>query len=174
MPREADYGGNLRLSASITDRSITILKNTPGLLPRAGEKSFRLIIAGDAAQSLASPLSRRASGTLHVEDLNNLPLPAGKGDETFVFAIFTAVAAWKGSSGIAVSVRERIEELVKQAKKSIVISFGSPYVLRYFDKADILIAAYEPTYQAQDSVIKCLNGEMDFMGRPPVKLIGLG
>jgi beta-N-acetylhexosaminidase/beta-glucosidase len=87
-----------------------------------------------------------------------------------IFTIFTSVAAWKGTSGIDDAERKIISELMKFAETSIVISFGCPYVLRYFKEADILIAAYEATEQTQKAVIKCLQGEMDFQGRLPVKI----
>ncbi len=56
------------------------------------------------------------------------------------------------------------------SKKSIVVSFGSPYVLRHFMEANVLIAAYDTTKQAQSSVIKCLKGEINFQGSLPVKI----
>jgi beta-N-acetylhexosaminidase len=65
----------------------------------------------------------------------------------------------------------RIKECIKNAKHSIVISFGSPYVLRNFNEADMLVAAYDTNKQTQDSVIKCLKGELDFEGSLPVQLI---
>ena len=87
-----------------------------------------------------------------------------------VFALFTSVAAWKGSSGIDDGESHHIIDLIRKAKKSIVISFGSPYVLSRFKEADVLIAAYEATEQAQKAVIKCLRGKMNFRGRLPVDL----
>lgn len=87
-----------------------------------------------------------------------------------IFAIFTSVAAWRGSSGIDEDEKNRINELVRKARNSIVISFGSPYILSHFRKADLLIAAYEPTKQAQETIIKCLIKEKDFKGRLPLKL----
>ncbi len=63
-----------------------------------------------------------------------------------------------------------MNELIRKAKHSIVISFGSPYVLRHFKGADILIAAYEATEQAQRAVLNCLKGRMGFKGRLPVKV----
>jgi len=90
--------------------------------------------------------------------------------ELLIIAIFTIVAAWKGSSGISDKEKRKIIELIKQPKSLIVISFGSPYVLRHFKEADILIAAYEPSEQAQMAVIKCLKGEIDFQGKLPVKI----
>jgi beta-N-acetylhexosaminidase len=94
----------------------------------------------------------------------------GFSDNISVLVIFTSVSAWKGSSGIAESEKDRIKKLIKEARHSIVISFGSPYILRYFNDADILIAAYEPTEQAQKAVMERLEGKAEFKGTLPVKL----
>ncbi|MBF0559625.1 MAG: glycoside hydrolase family 3 protein [Nitrospirae bacterium] len=160
--READYDGNRGLSSDIAGRSITLVKNTPGLLPLKGKNRAGLVVAGDPGLSSDSPLFSEFGGV------------DAAGSETVLVAIFTTVAAWRESSGISNEERERIAAIIKKAKKSILVSFGSPYVLRYFGEADILIAAYESTHQVQESVIKRLVGEKTFMGRLPVKLNGVG
>ena len=38
-------------------------------------------------------------------------------------------------------------------------------------EADVLIAAYDATGQAQPAVIKCLKGEKNFIGRLPVRIV---
>ena len=90
--------------------------------------------------------------------------------EISIFAIFPETAAWRGTSGISDEEIEQISRLIRKAKKSIVISFGSPYILRHFMEADILIAAYDAGEQAQEAVVKCLKGEMAFKGQMPVKV----
>jgi hypothetical protein len=60
---------------------------------------------------------------------------------------------------------------MKSAKHSIVISFGSPYVLGHFKEADMLVAAYDTSRQAQDSVISCLKSDIGFEGSLPVQLV---
>ncbi len=164
VPGEADYGASRGWSSRITEKSITLVKHAPGLLPLTETKGVRLISAGDFELTSASPLKRYLPLSSALDDT------AAAADETVIFALFASVAAWKGSSGIAGKDKEKIAGLIKQARKAIVISFGSPYVLRYFGKADILIAAFEPTDRAQEAVTKCLKGEMDFMGRLPVRL----
>ncbi len=161
---ETDCSASRGLASSITEKSITLVKHAPGLLPLTETRDVRLIIAGDFALTSASPLKRYLPLSSALDDI------AAAVDETVIFSLFASVAAWKGSSGIAGKDKEKIAGLIKQARKAIVISFGSPYVLRYFGKADILIAAFEPTDQAQEAVTKCLRGEMDFMGRLPVRL----
>ena len=164
VPVEADYGASPGLSMRITEKSITLVKYAPGMLPLTDTKDVRLIVAGDFILTSASPLKHYLPLSSSLDDLS------AAADETMVFALFASVAAWKGSSGIAGRDKEKIAGLIKQARKAIVISFGSPYVLRYFGEADILIAAFEPSDQAQEAVTKCLKGEMDFMGRLPVNL----
>lgn len=158
----SDYNNNRELSGQIVNRSITLVKSGPSLLPIRNKKTH-VVLAGDPSLYEASPLKDH----FRVSTLDN----AGrlKGD-TILFALFTSVRAWKGSSGIDTGDMNRILELMRRYNNSIVISFGSPYVLRYFTEADMLIAAYEATIQAQKAVIKCLSGELNFMGRLPIKL----
>ncbi|MBF0505800.1 MAG: hypothetical protein HQL09_03095 [Nitrospirae bacterium] len=166
--READYVRHTGPASAIAGKSITLVKHAPGLLPVKETGDVRLIIAGDPRLSSGSPLKDYLRYFAGTRDANAFR------DETVLFALFTSVAAWQGSSGLADKDTEKIAGLIKLAKISIVVSFGSPYVLRYFGEADILIAAYEPAPQAQEAVIKCLKGEMDFTGRLPVKLNSIG
>jgi hypothetical protein len=91
--------------------------------------------------------------------------------ETAIISLFTNIAAWKGSSGIRDGEIDVINELIGTSTKIIVISFGSPYVLRHFPEADVLIAAYDSSGQAQRAVIECLKGDKSFQGRLPVRLV---
>ncbi|HXW69236.1 MAG TPA: glycoside hydrolase family 3 N-terminal domain-containing protein [Dissulfurispiraceae bacterium] len=166
-PGEADYGTNRGWSSRITEKAVTLVKHAPGLLPLTETKDVRLVVAGDFVLPPSAPLRRYLPPASAPHDIT------AAAAETLIFALFTSVAAWKGSSGLAGEDRDKIAGLIKRAGKAIVISFGSPYILRYFGDADILIAAFEPTDQAQETVIKCLKGEMDFMGRLPVRLAHL-
>ena len=158
--------------------SISLLKDAAGLLPIRDKREVPVIFAGDGEMYKSSPLKKHfekccslqgaAEKSPHISTLET-----GETDARYfsaLFAIFTSVSAWKGSSGISEADRNGIHNLMKKAEHSIVISFGSPYVLRHFKEADILIAAYEPTEQAQRSVLKRLEGRLDFQGRLPVKI----
>jgi beta-glucosidase-like glycosyl hydrolase len=188
-----DYQSNERLSSRITEMSISLVKNTEGLLPVQDLSEVCLIYAGDSEMYGSSPLKKHFKKVFSVDD-RKLDMvshaavsPAGearplehpyysKGDEAgclgkiAVFAIFTSVSAWRGSSGISEEEKTKIHELMKKAEHCVVISFGSPYVLRHFKEADILIAAYESSEQAQKAVLKCLEGSQDFAGRLPVRI----
>jgi len=173
-----DYKKHEMLSSQITGKSITLVKDTKGILPLTDAGKFSIILAGDEQYFKSSPFNKARNHiklALTEDELPEYPhlAKAGAGgfsDNITVFAIFTSVSAWKGSSGIPESEKDRIKRLIKEVRHSIVISFGSPYILRHFTAADILIAAYEPTEQAQKAVIERLEGKAEFKGKLPVKL----
>jgi len=150
------------LSQLIFHRSVTLVKDTQSLLPLKDMHNVCLVCAGDTKELSVAPFVnagvRRPGSYGEIAD-----------GSTVILAIFTNVAAWKGSSGISKREVSYMQELVKRSR-SVVISFGSPYVLRHFTGAGALIAAYDTSEQAQVSVIKCLKGEMGFQGRLPVEL----
>ena len=162
--RKIDYEQHKALASGITEMSISLVRKKAGLLPIADRDTVQVIFAGDPALFQASPLKDYyRSWSIAIEGME-------AEHDLCIFAVFTNIAAWKGSSGINDDEKKRIHELMRRARHSIVISFGSPYVLRHFPEADVLIAAYEATEQAQTAVVQCLEGLLDFRGRLPVDL----
>jgi len=157
-----DLAKHSALSLELSQRSVTLLKNTSGCLP-LGDSSVRVILAGDEKHFSLSPFAglteSPAFGSIKEQDA-----------DTTLIAIFTSVSAWRGSSGISGDEKMRLLSIIKNANRSIVVSFGSPYILRYFSDADVLIAAYDPTIQAQAAVISCLKGLNPFAGSLPVEM----
>jgi beta-glucosidase-like glycosyl hydrolase len=162
--QQFSYEEHERLSSLITERSITLVKDSGGILPIPNRSKPHLVFSGDN-KFFGSSLLRT-----YFKDISIITDTRALKNKIAIFAIFTSVAAGAGSSGIEENEKNRINELIRKAGNSIVISFGSPYVLRHFREADLLIAAFEPTRQAQKAVIKCLTGEMDFKGQLPVSL----
>ncbi|GMT47990.1 MAG: beta-glucosidase [bacterium] len=168
--RGVDYREHAVLSSQITGMSITLVKGSPGVLPVKDASETCVVFAGDEGYGEASPLRNFSGNDVQVFNIKESEGDKIAGFNTVIFAVFGSIAAWKGSSGIGEAEKDRIKELIKRSKKSIVVSFGSPYVLRHFSEADMLIAAYSVTGQAQRSVVRCLKGELDFKGKLPVDI----
>ncbi|OGP30945.1 MAG: hypothetical protein A2X87_00395 [Deltaproteobacteria bacterium GWC2_42_51] len=187
VPSRLDYHLHKTFSIQVTDASITLVKGT-GMLSitdahvvLAGETKFHKLSlwkshfrnVSNISENSPSPLSSPLLG----EEVNKSPLPSGERDrvrgfpdEVTIIAIFSEISAWRGSSGIGDKERQKIHELMGRTEKSIIISFGSPYILSHFKDADMLIAAYGSSEQVQRAVIKGLKGETEFRGELPVKL----
>jgi beta-N-acetylhexosaminidase len=155
-PLTMDFERHEVLSKMISQKAITLIKSAQGLLPLGDSGGVRIVFSGESKNFEISPLKDFFS---HSGDSNIL-----------LIAIFTSVAAWKGSSGISDEERLKLTGLLRKARRSIVVSFGSPYVLRYFKDADVLIAAYDPTIQAQNAVLNCLRGANTFTGKLPIHI----
>jgi len=157
-----DYKEHKNIAENLFDTSITLVS---GKLDQAIDEfsNTDLIFTGDNNRFDTSALKQHTSNAVHISQYKQ------KGNGKIIIALFTTVAAWQGSSGISDDDREKIKKVISKAQHSIVISFGSPYVLRYFKKADMLIAAYDSSLYAQKAVFECLinnKGE----GSLPVKI----
>lgn len=162
---DPQYKEHEKTASLIYDRSITLVKNTSDILPLADIAKTALVYAADENGFDISPLKDHIAHSISLEECNNTDQR-----ETTIFALFTDIAAWRGSSGMGDKDIRRIKNLMKKSCNSIVIAFGSPYVLRHFKEAGVLIAAYDSGPQTQSSVIKCLRGKKEFEGSVPVKI----
>jgi hypothetical protein len=79
-----------------------------------------------------------------------------------VIAIFSRISASKGRSGISPKLRDAAFGILRRAKaagkRSAVISFDSPYILKQFTDADLLIAGYDRMDAIQEGVVEMLAG----------------
>lgn len=154
------------VAARLAGKSITLVDQILGTLPLDDPEHTVLVLCGDLAKHDASPISCAFPVHLDPDDV-----AGGAAEEnTVLFALFTSVAAWQGSSGLAPDEIERIQLAVRKAKQSVVVSLGSPYVLRHFTEADALVATYDSSRFAQGALIGCLTGAFRFNGTLPVEI----
>jgi beta-glucosidase-like glycosyl hydrolase len=79
-----------------------------------------------------------------------------------VLPIFSKISASKGRSGISPKLRGMALQVIAAAqaakKRSVVISFDSPYILEQFKDADLCIAAYDRMDEIQQAAAEMLLG----------------
>lgn len=54
--------------------------------------------------------------------------------------------------------------------KTVMVSFGTPFMYKYFSRDDMYINAYWPTRDIMEAFVKALFGEIPFKGVSPVRL----
>jgi hypothetical protein len=163
-----DYSRNEALSAEISQKAITLVKGRGRFLPVRDADAIPLIYAGDEEYFRSSALRYYVKQASHVMR----PLPSN--ERPALFLLFPDRQGADMPAHGAPGEEESIKRLLRSTSPSIVAAFGSPSVLTRFKEADILIAAYDTSVQAQDAVFRAITGERPFSGQLPVMLSAPG
>lgn len=153
-----DYAAHREIADALFARAVTVVKDAPGLKNRPLAAGRLLVPVGDTFDHATSPL--RA-----------IPLaPDDVGGRDVLIAIFSAIAAWKGTSGLSRKESDRILSVIRKARSSVVVSFGSPYILDCFRNADMLLAAYDDAEGSQKAILNWLFSPEKAHGTCPVRI----
>ncbi len=175
-------------AAQIARDSITLVKNEGGVLPLRAESPFRLlhlVMSSDVRNELMHgfPEDELADRRLVVETRSLGPEVAEQTAADVVSAAaqashvlvsaFVRVSASKGTADMSPSHAQLIRALVAAGKPVIVVSYGSPYLLRQFPEVAAYLCAYGAAESSQRAAVGALFGEFPVHGRLPVTLPGL-
>lgn len=87
--------------------------------------------------------------------------------------VYTSVAAWKGHTKLPESFRELLKQVSSLQCERILISFGSPYIVRGFENFDTILCAFDRLDDCQRAVADVLLGRLEAQGKLPVRLSSL-
>lgn len=90
-----------------------------------------------------------------------------KDKETVVVSLHDMSAYASRGFGISKSAKDFIEALRQQTQVVLVV-FGNPYSLKYFDNVDCVLNAYEENEDTEDLAAQALFGAFSIRGRLPV------
>jgi beta-glucosidase-like glycosyl hydrolase/CubicO group peptidase (beta-lactamase class C family) len=168
--------------------SITLVKNDGGVLPLHAESDLRLlhlVMSSDVRNELIQgfpedeiedrriPADTRALGPeVSEETIAEVVAAAGQATHVLVSA-FVRVTASRGTADMSPSHARLLRALAATGKPVIVVSFGSPYLLRQFPEVSAYVCAYGAAESSQRAAISALFGEFPVHGRLPVTLPGL-
>src|SRR2546425_459286 len=175
-------------AADIARASITVVRNEGGVLPLRAEEPLRLlhlVLSSDARNPLIQgiPEEELEERRLPTETVNLGPevseettaaLVEKARSATHVLAsCFVRVAGSKGTADMAPSHARLLEAIAATGRPLIVLSFGSPYLLRQFPEVPVYLAAYGGAESSQRAAMAALFGEYAVRGKLPVTLPGL-
>jgi beta-N-acetylhexosaminidase len=138
---------------------------------RRGERVTVLILRDDDFAAGPDPFLAALRERAPVEFASakpGMPLPDVPGGEPLVVAAYARVRAWKGRVGL----HEELENFVAGAmrgRRSVGVSFGSPYFARQIP-SDSFLCAWSDSDAAQRAAAMALFGELPASGRVPVRL----
>lgn len=180
---------SLDLAAKVLERSVTLVKNEGAALPLAAGPAKLAVLSlssdfGDyfAGQAFVAEMSSRfpqaaafyADADTGQDRLDEAWAAAARAD-TVVVALFSRLADTKGTVGLEPRHIDLIGRLAARpdGPKVVVLSFGSPYLLRHFPDVDAYLCLYKDTAETQAAGARAVCGEMDINGKLPVSIPGL-
>ena len=90
-----------------------------------------------------------------------------------VASCFVRVAGARGSVDMSESHARLLQALARAGRPVVVVSFGSPYLLRQMPDVPVYVAAYGGAESSQRAAVGALFGEYAVRGKLPVTLPGL-
>jgi beta-N-acetylhexosaminidase len=170
----------------ISDRGVTLLRDTPHRLPLDGTKPSRALLLAFYAdpepypgEDLERELRARFDSltTLRADtrfvNASILKLPPPDSYDTAIVALFVRVSDRKGNVDVPPEQAALAEQVYKTGKPVITVGFGSPYLIERFPQAETWLAAFGISDVAQISMARAMFGELPVRGHLPVTVPGV-
>src|SRR5579864_5916309 len=170
----------------ISDRGVTLLRDTPHRLPLDGTKPSRALLLAFYAdpepypgEDLERELRNRFDSvtTLRADtrfrDAAMLKLPPTDSYDVAILALFVRVSDRKGNVDVPAEQAALAEQLYKSGKPVITMALGSPYLIERFPQAETWLGAFGISDVAQISMARALFGEIPVRGHLPVTIPGV-
>jgi beta-N-acetylhexosaminidase len=166
----------------ISDRAVTIVKNTNTVLPLkdADHACLVMLLRGrnsSYGEHLVQEFHKRAPHARALFLDGSLPQAAMEvalGDTSscsvLVLAAFVNVAAYRGNVALTGDLVPFAEKLSEGSVPVVFVAMGNPYLLSLLPKAGASLATYSTTLPSELSAVKALLGEIQGSGHLPVTI----
>src|SRR5712671_456862 len=171
---------------NISDRGITLLRDTPHRLPLDATKPARALLLAFYAdpepypgEDLERELRTRFDSltTLRADTkfvkADMLKLPPPDSYDVAILALFVRVSDRKGNVDVPAEQAALADQLFKTGKPVVTLCLGSPYLIERFPQAQTWLAAFGISDVAQISLARALFGQIPVRGHLPVTIPGV-
>jgi beta-N-acetylhexosaminidase len=170
----------------ISDRGVTLLRDTPHRLPLDATKPTRALLLAfyadpepypgeDLERELRSrfdSLTTLRADTKFVK-ADTLKLPPPDTYDVALLALFVRVSDRKGNVDVPAEQAALADQLFKTGKPVVTLCLGSPYLIERFPQAQTWLAAFGISDVAQISLARALFGQIPVRGHLPVTIPGV-
>ena len=170
----------------ISDRGVTLLRDTPHRLPLDGTKPSRALLLAlyadpepypgeDLERELRSRFESVAALRADTKFVNaSTPkLPPPDSYDVVILALFVRVSDRKGNVDVPAEQAALAEQIYKTGKPVITVGFGSPYLIEKFPQAETWLAVFGISDVAQISIARALFAQIPVRGKLPVTIPGV-
>jgi beta-N-acetylhexosaminidase len=176
-----------RVAQDIADRGVTLLRDTPKLLPFDATRPMRALlvaVAGDPDRAPAESLENEVRR--HVDELQTVRcdtryssvdrlelLPPEDSYDVMIVALCVRYADRKGTVSLPRDMGTAVHKLLATDKPVVVVCVGNPYLVGQFPEAKTWLAVLGVSDVAQRAAGRALFGQVAIGGRIPVSVPGV-
>jgi beta-N-acetylhexosaminidase len=170
---------------SIADRGVTLLRDTPWLLPLDSTKPLRVLLVALSSDpdpnpgETIEPEIRPRVDSLTVlradtqySPVSNLRLPPPESYDVAIVALFVRVTDRKGSVGLPDDEFALVNSVLATGKPTVVACFGNPYLIERFPNAKTWLAEFSTNDVSQRAAARAIFGQTAIGGKIPVTVPG--
>ncbi len=181
--RVVDSPEHRAIAQEIARRSLTLLREEPGILPVRPERRVTHLFVNDGSQGsvtddLARELKTRLSNPPEVflldprstEQDAEAVLEAAARADLVILSFSVRFQSGKGKIATPVLAQRTAERIVASGVPTIGIAFGTPYLLRELPQLGTYLVAYGAQKDMQVAAARALFGEAPISGRLPVTI----
>ncbi len=163
---------HLATADEASNRSITLLKNSAGLLPLAADTGETVLVTGfglTTTATLGADIADRGL-TPQVLDSGFAPSPdqiaaAVSAAEESDLVVVSTFNAWSSPGQL-----QLVNELLQTGKPVVIAAVGTPYDIAYFPAASTFITGYDYQPVSLHALVRAMFGELKPTGRLPVTI----
>jgi beta-N-acetylhexosaminidase len=179
----------------VSERSITLIKDTRNSVPLATAKTGKLLYLSvldyPSGWRIAAPsrtvipeLKKRWPGTEAVE-LSDRSTPSeldlvramSNDYDAIVAGVFVRASSGSGRLDLAPQVVRLLQDLSRSSERTsqpfVAMFFGNPYTPMFVPEIPSMVLTYDFSDYAEESAVKALSGEIAITGKLPIALPGL-
>lgn len=145
--------------SEIASKSVTVVYDNKKLLPLEMNRVSYYLLQDDSAIDTKHIFESEIKKYAKIDEDSQIS----------ILAVFFKPRSFSGRSTLDPQTVNSIMAKTKQ-KKVILVSFGSPYIIRQFEKADTYICTFSDIEESQKAAAKAIFGKIPFKGKLPVRL----
>jgi beta-N-acetylhexosaminidase len=173
---------NLNIAALAAQRSITLAKDSLGLVPLArGQRVLSLTIANRTDLPAGATFNaelRRAAPTLRTELLNpddpspNFARLLALADSVDVAIVtsYLATGTNVANASLAEPIAQFMRDLIRRHPRTVLVSLGNPYLLQQVPAASTYLLGWGGFPVSQSAAARALVGTAPISGRLPISI----
>lgn len=175
---------HIDLAKLIAEKSITLVKNEDSLVPIQTSKYKKAVcltitdgVGSSSVLNFQNSLDKKFKNIKKIFVNNKTKKTAlrkavdtARNGDLIIIASFIKVKSGSEAPIVSTANSDLIKKILKLKKPIVFVSFDSPYMLSFFNKADTYICSFGNTPASQLAMYNALFGANDITGKLPITL----